>query len=397
MDALFALVLAASFGALTVALLFDVNSEPYVGGAPATREGVRAAVVAAIAAGHAAVAFRRVFPTIAFVVISSAVGIQVLNSVWWLLPSWAMFLVALYSFTAYGRRFAPTIGLVTGLVGAAVVTAAGFALTDSPWGPSQWFTHVTVRLLPFVIAAWSLGMFRRIRLAYVAALEDRAVRAEAEREERARRAVADERARIAREMHDVVAHALSVMISQANGGRYAARAEPAEAIEALTTISRTGRQALGDMRGLLHVLRTGARDDDRFPHPALTDLPDLLESVRAAGVPVEFEERDTSTADEIRLSPSAEVAAFRVIQEALTNTLKHGGAGAQAWVRLVWSDEVATITVRDNGVGDSGPEGQGLIGMRERLAVVDGRMQAGANPEGGFVVEAWVPTTAEGE
>ncbi|MCI2418159.1 histidine kinase [Saccharopolyspora sp. K220] len=391
-DSGFAVLLAATLGAWTVLLLFDSTGEPVVGGAPATRPPWRELVVVSVVAGHGALVWRRVRPVPSFAVVGVATGVQMLASIWWFLPSTSLFLVALYSLSGYGARSAPAVGLVTGVAGAVVVSVCGFPLAGLPVGPAGWFGHAAVRLVPFVVAAWSLGMFRRVRVAYVAALEERAMRAEAEREERARRAVADERARIAREMHDVVAHALSVVISQADGGRYVAKADQARAVESLTTIARTGRQALADIRGLLRVLRTGTRDDEQFPHPQLADLPELLDRIRAAGVPVVFEERDPPGDGEIGLSPGAEFAAFRAVQEALTNTLKHAGPSARAQVSFAWSPDCLVIAVRDDGAGGgTGDPGHGLVGMRERLSVVGGRATAGPGSDGGFLVEAWLP------
>ncbi|GAA2787855.1 sensor histidine kinase [Saccharopolyspora taberi] len=387
MDSVTALVLAALLGSWSVWLLFDRAGEPVVGGAPATRPPFTLLAVASVVLVHGALAWRRVRPLASFAIAAAATGVLLLTSIWWLLPSVPVYLLSLYTFSAYGRRHAPVWGLTASAVGAVVVAVCGFPLAGLPAG--EWLVHVVLRLLPFVVAAWSLGMFRRVRVAYVAALEERAVRAEAEREERARRAVFDERARIAREMHDIVAHALSVVISQANGGRYAARAEPEAAVEALATIARTGRQALGDMRGLLRVLRTGDGEDDQFPQPALADLPALFDRVRAAGVRVVFEEHDAPQNG--CLSASAELAAFRVVQEALTNTLKHAGDAAGAQVRFDWTSESVSITVRDDGAGGTASPGHGLIGMRERLAVVGGTLDAGPAPDGGFLVVARLP------
>lgn len=340
-----------------------------------------------------AMAVRRVRPAVSFTVVSATTAVQLLVSVYVIAPSMLLFLVALYSYSAYGRRPAPVLGLVLSVGGTVVVTVAGFALASRPMG-ADLLIHLVGRLLPCVVAAWSLGMFRRIRVDYVAALEDRALRAEAEREQRARRAVADEQARIAREMHDIVAHALSVVISQANGGRYAARADPEQGVEALTTIAATGKQALADIRGILTVLRHNDGEDapEQFPQPTLDDLPELYERVREAGVPVEQHERGTPRG----LSRAAQLAVFRLIQEALTNTLKHAGPGVRADVGLAWDDEELAVTVGDNGPGPTGTEGgQGLIGMRERLAVVGGSVRAGPNPAGGFQVQARIPLHGE--
>lgn len=223
----------------------------------------------------------------------------------------------------------------------------------------------------------------------------------------------DERARIAREMHDVVAHSLSVIVSQAQGGAYVAASRPERAVLALETIAETGREALADMRGLLGVLRadgtgpagpypaTPAGPDPATPaaaarpaapagpQPALADLPDLIGRVRAAGVPVELGGSGTPR----RLGPATALAVYRLVQESLTNTLKHAGPDARADVRLVWTEEELTVTVTDDGYGQTpGPGGgQGLAGMRERAAVVGGQVSAGPRPGRGFAVEAHFP------
>ncbi|WP_181799408.1 sensor histidine kinase [Kitasatospora acidiphila] len=248
-------------------------------------------------------------------------------------------------------------------------------------------------LLAIVLVAFSLGRFRRIHLAYVAELEHRAVRAEAEREERAHRATLDERARIAREMHDLIAHTLAVIVSQARGGQYAARAKPERAAEVLGTIEEAGRQALEDMRGLLGVLR-GSEDDGGFsPQPDLTQLPELLKRVRGLGLDIDL----TETGTPHRLTPTAELAVYRLVQEALTNTLKHAGPGARSEVRFCWSAETVVIEVSDNGrgPGPSDGAGHGLVGMRERMAVAGGTVRTGAGPNGGFLVSARLPRRAE--
>jgi signal transduction histidine kinase len=209
---------------------------------------------------------------------------------------------------------------------------------------------------------------------------------------RERGLVLDERARIAREMHDVVAHSLSVIVSQAQGGAYVAGSQPERAARALETIAETGREALADMRGLLGVLRAdpdAAAPAPEDPQPGLADLPELVARVRAAGLPVELTETGTPR----RLGAATGLAAYRLVQESLTNTLKHGGPAARAEVRLQWTDEELAVTVTDDGDGpaSTGAGGQGLVGMRERAAVVGGRAEAGPRPGGGFAVTARFP------
>ncbi|HEY2176654.1 MAG TPA: histidine kinase [Mycobacteriales bacterium] len=313
------------------------------------------------------------------------------------LPSSLVFLLSLYAVSAYGRP-APGYALIVGLAGAGIATLRiGLVRTS----PADSLPHGTIQLLflfgalaAAVVASWSFGRFRRLHFAYVATLEERAERAEADREERARRAAVDERARIAREMHDVVAHSLSIVVSQAEGGRYAARARPDKAAAVLETIADTGRQALADMRGLLGVLNNDEQVGDGAdagwgPQPGLAQLPDLIARVRAAGLAVDHTERGTAHP----LSPAGELAVFRLVQESLTNTLKHAGADAHAAVEFAWTDGDLRITAGDDGSGliSSDGSGRGLVGMRERLAVVGGSMSSGARPGGGFLIRARVP------
>ena len=250
----------------------------------------------------------------------------------------------------------------------------------------------------------------RTRRAYVAQLEDRARRLEVERDQQARIARVTERARIARELHDVVAHSLSVVVAQADGGMYAGARDPAAARASLETIGTTGRQALAEMRRLLSVLRDEPADgvgregpddvvaddyDDPVtgeftPQPGLDQLLSLVTGVRGSGLPVDLVVEGTPG----RLPPGAELASYRIVQEALTNTLKHAGPGASAWVRLCHRDDALHIDVLDDGRGASAAgdgQGQGLHGMRERVAVYGGSVSAGPRSGGGFHVRAVVP------
>ena len=182
-----------------------------------------------------------------------------------------------------------------------------------------------------------LGDSIRTRRAYFAQLEERAARLEKEREAQAKVAVAAERARIARELHDVVAHNVSVMVVQADGAAYVMDAAPDQAKKALETISGTGRQALAEMRRLLGVLRTGEHQEsgEYVPQPDVEQLDDLIEQVRSAGLPVDFKVEGTPRP----LPSGVELTAYRIVQEALTNTRKHGGPDAGASVRLVYFDD----------------------------------------------------------
>ncbi|WP_344264911.1 sensor histidine kinase [Streptomyces sodiiphilus] len=259
----------------------------------------------------------------------------------------------------------------------------------------------TVFLTVAFCLAWVLGDSLRTRRAYYAELEERAARLEEERETQARMAVAAERARIARELHDVVAHNVSVMVVQADGAAYVLDTAPEQARGALETISETGRQALTEMRRLLGVLRAPAEGDEAsaqgyHPQPGVGQLADLVDQVRDAGLPVDFRIEGTPRP----LPSGVELTAYRIVQEALTNSRKHGGPLAGATVRLTYDGGLLTVLAEDDGRGaqrdlyrDGGADGQGhgLIGMRERVGMVGGRLEAGPRPGGGFRILARLP------
>ncbi|WP_327090176.1 histidine kinase [Nonomuraea sp. NBC_01738] len=339
--------------------------------------GTRAVVlVAACLVAHVAFVFRRDLR--GFAVIGAAMGVQAaVTGLFMVLPTVVLFPLALFSCTAYGRPYPP---LVLGVAGAGLA-AARFATDESVaaarLGPNPWL--LLGLLLAVVAAAWGFGLYRRTQLGYLALLKERAAMA-------ATQATLAERARIAREMHDVVAHALAVIVAQARGGRLV----PGRAPEVLATVEETGRQALTEMRGLVGVLR--AEPDELAPQPGLADLPGLLDRTRAAGLTVAL----TTSGTARRIGPGAELALYRVVQEALTNTLKHGGAGAASSIGLSWTPSALEVTVTDDGRGRAATTapGHGLAGMRERMAAVGGTVHAGAageRGERGFAVKVRLP------
>ncbi|MFE4173471.1 sensor histidine kinase [Streptomyces sp. NPDC056909] len=304
-------------------------------------------------------------------------------------------LVVIYTVSAQGGpRWASQLALTGGLL------AAPISQVRWPEDGTSTAGRVVVAIImsvPFALA-WVLGDSARTRRAYFDQLEERATRLEKEREAQAKVAVAAERARIARELHDVVAHNVSVMVVQADGAAYVLDAAPDQAKEALETISSTGRQALAEMRRLLGVLRTGDTKEggEYVPQPDVGQIEDLVEKVRGAGLSVDFKIEGTPRP----LPSGVELTAYRIVQEALTNSRKHGGPDVGASVRLVYFDDGLGLLVEDDGRGaahevyeDGGADGRGhgLIGMRERVGMVGGTLDAGPRPGGGFRISALLP------
>jgi len=244
-------------------------------------------------------------------------------------------------------------------------------------------------------AAWFAGRGARARRAYLAEAERRARDAERDRDRQADLAAAAERARITRELHDVIAHALSVMVIQAQGaGAALRRRHPEDTASALDAIVATGRDALTETRRLLGVVRRApAAGLELAPQPDLEGLPELVAKVRQAGTPVELRMAGAAR----RLAPGVELSAYRIIQEALTNTIKHGGPAATATVSVRYGDDDLTVEVTDDGAGAAGGNGwvpgggQGLPGMRARVAMLGGELSAGPAAPAGFRVAATLP------
>jgi signal transduction histidine kinase len=301
-------------------------------------------------------------------------------------------LIQLYTIAAYRPRRASVTALCVSLVGSG---ASGLIF----WLPDD--MNLAARLLlggvmfgGSAVTAWVLGDSMRYRRGYYAALEDRAARLEAERDAQAKVAAAAERARIARELHDVIAHHVSVMVVQADGAAYALRTSPDTTETALRAISRTGRQALSEMRHLLGVLRTDGDRAQLAPVPGLGELRELLDQARAAGLAVTY----TLSGTPRDLPEGAGLAAYRVVQESLTNTRKHAGLAASAAVALRYEPEGLTVEVTDDGLASPPPGsgGHGLAGMRERIEMYGGTVQAGPAEGGGFRVIARLPCPKAG-
>ena len=285
-----------------------------------------------------------------------------------LLPSSLCFFVLLYAVSAQDRRPWPGIVLGIGLVGCllTVVRLSGFDGTGlQGW---TWWLMVATATVAATVAAWALGRFRATRAAWIDQLADRAA--------------AEERQRIAREMHDVVAHSLAVVVSHAEAGRMVVGQQPERASGILDTIATTGREALMEMRGLLGVL---GGESSTEPQPGLADVGDLVERMRAAGLTVRLEADEPG-----QVAPAIGLTAYRVVQEALTNVTRHAGSGAVATVSVTRTARHLTIEVSDDGVGIQRPPGRGLRGMRERVAAVGGTLEAGPSEEG-WRVRAMMP------
>ena len=304
------------------------------------------------------------------------------------------FFIALYSL----GRHATGVEAWLGVVGLGVVM---LLFNMSEGGIGQTDLGDVGFLLGFVGAPWAAGLTLRLRKERETQLNAENERLRREQDERERRAVAEERSRIARELHDVDSHAISVTVLQARGARRTLDTEPEMARQALDAIEQTNTAALGDMRRLLAALRDTESDGvepesaEHAPQPSLEHLDLLVEQVRRSGVLVTVEQRGQRGT----LPPGVDLSAYRIVQEALTNVLKHS---AQADVRVVldYSDDALGVTVTDDGL--PGPlesaepgAGHGLIGIQERVAVVGGEVTAGPRPGGGFEIRARLPYSVE--
>jgi signal transduction histidine kinase len=276
------------------------------------------------------------------------------------------------------------------ILGAALVAETGAILAAVRWAPADPL-KIWVGLTGLTVAATVLGITVRQRQALLASLEERAARLEVERDREGRLGAAAERARIAREMHDIVSHNLTVMIALADAATYAMHSRPEEAESTIERVSATGRLALGEMRRLLGVLREQPTTEPFEPQPSLAQLDDLIARVEAAGLPVSLElEGDPHGLDE-----GVQVTVYRVVQEALTNTLKHAIDPAGAVVRLVCRstggilleivDDGHTLPFTETEPG-AAPGGRGLTGMQERATAYGGAVEAGPRLEGGWRV-----------
>jgi signal transduction histidine kinase len=256
--------------------------------------------------------------------------------------------------------------------------------------------HLTTELLFIPVdfgIAWAAGYALRERAEKAEAAETRAMRAEREREAAARLAVAEERARIARELHDVVAHAVSVMVLQVGAVRHKLPDAMADDRDALRGVERAGRTALTEMRRLLAAMRRDGDEVEFTPQPGLDGLDALLEEVGRAGLPVDLH----VDGQPIPLPRGVDLSAYRIVQEGLTNALKHARA-TTADVTVRYRPEELEIEVRDNGLGSATTDGlgHGLVGVRERVKIYGGEMSAGTSGDGGFLLSTRLPLSEDG-
>jgi signal transduction histidine kinase len=359
-------------------------------GGPVPYAEPNALAVLLILAQGLPLAWRRRRPLLVFAVVLAA------NTAYYAIafpPSQFDFGLPIALFTVAAERSQRT-SLLACLVILVLFVAQWAAGVGVYWSYANWVR--VLYLVFFFSAVWAWGRYVRIRRAYTAELATRAEQAERDRHLEAQRAVAAERARIARELHDVVAHHLSVMVIQAGAARRLLDAQPEQTRAALAAIEDAGRQGLGAMPGLLRALRDDQQDDTLAPQPTLRDLDALVAQVRAAGLPVELRIEGTRRP----LPAAVDLSAYRVAQEALTNTLKHAGP-ARAELLVRYGRDTLEITAVDDGYGTeptaNGPGhrgGQGLVGMRERVSLFGGELHAGGRPEGGFAVWARFPLQA---
>ena len=287
-------------------------------------------------------------------------------------------IVAVYSVAAHSA-------LDHAIVGGALVIVAAAVTTPNP----GWIDVAFVAVLTTSVLA--AGRLVRSRTARADKLGRDALRLERERQEQARLAAVNERARIARELHDVISHSVSVMVVQAGAAAVVLQHNPERALEALQSIQETGRQAIAELGRLLGVLRADAEEPGLTPQPGIADLPDLIAKTEAAGLSVELR----MEGQQRPLTPGVELSLYRVVQEALTNTRKHAGP-VPATVVLRYGDRDIVAEISDNGVAaiDSQGCGHGLVGMRERVALYNGSLEAGRRPGGGFLVRVRMPLEA---
>jgi signal transduction histidine kinase len=327
---------------------------------------------------------RRVYPTAVFFLILAAWAAERSLDYPETLAVFSV-VIAFYTIGAeLSRRSSLRIGGITALF---ILAGAGIGVVtlESVRGVGL-ITTMIITVTPLLLGREVHEQRRRVE-----ELRERAERAERDREEKARRAVADERTRIARELHDVVAHQMTVMTLQAEGARRIADGADPRVTDALETISDAGHKALREMRRTVGLLRAPEDETETQPLPRLRDVEELVDTIRAAGVAVNLE----IEGDVRPLAEGTELSAYRIVQESLTNSVRHGGPDVTAQVKIEYGEDHLEVLVLDDGRGasvDTGDGvGHGIIGMRERIAVLDGDFEAGPHTGGGYEVRASIP------
>jgi signal transduction histidine kinase len=370
---------------VVVFVLFCVPDMVHSGGPPelaGTFQPLPVAGTLALQAGLVLpLMWRRRAPFAALAAIGAVFLVQWYHGAW--LRADVALLIALYSLTLHGRLRQLPVACVI-VCGALTLVAVHVSAVVS-------VAEALFFLISAATAAMALGLAVRIKRSQVAGLHEHAARLEIERDQRSRLAAAGERTRMAREMHDIVGHNLSVMITLADGGAYAAEITPERGTEALQLIAETGRQALSELRRMLGALREHTDAPQLSPQPSIADIDALCTRIRTAGPQVVY----LTTGDVDALDRGVQLAVYRIVQEALTNTLKHAGPETRTHVALGIEGSHLRVRVQDTGPptdnGRPGPateEGHGLAGMKERAALYGGTVVAGPRPGGGWTVEA---------
>ncbi|SEE76231.1 Signal transduction histidine kinase [Streptomyces sp. 3213] len=333
--------------------------------------------------------WRRRRPTLAFAVIAAVFFVQLGLGTW--LRADVALLISLYSLALHGQ--------LRRLPAACAVTLCALVLFFTRLPSRVPVLDAMFILVSTITAAVALGLVIRIRRAQLAVLRDRAARLEVERDQRSKLAAAAERTRVAREMHDIIGHNLSVIITLADGGAYATDLAPERGKQALLLIGDTGRQALGELRRMLGVLRVQSPTPDApelSPQPGVADLDALCARIRAAGPQVVYR----TGGDPAALDRGVQLTVYRIVQEALTNALKHAGHDTRVELTVNVEDTRVHIECHDTGPSTAGTgpapshdEGHGLAGMRERAALYHGTVTAGPAPGGGWTVRAALDLT----
>jgi signal transduction histidine kinase len=376
-------VLAALFA--LGAVIEDLVSPTVTVGARRYDRAPEAVVVIALCAAVALVALRRRLGVIGPLSALAAIGLAAIPAPAWLLNSVFVYLLVMFvcgisGYLAVGR---------VGLLGVGVVWVVA---SLAQWRNPERTVANWVAVGAFMTIAWCVGLLARRPVLQARSAEERAIRFEQEQEEAARRAVTEERQRIARELHDIIAHSVSVMTMQTGAVRRLLLSEQVRERESLLSVEQTGRDAMSEMRRLVGLLKEEDSAATYSPQPGMQSLDALITTVREAGLPVDV----SFEGEPHQLTPGVDLAAFRVIQEALTNARKHADP-ARAWVRVCWAVDELRIEVGNDGhTRPHGPHaGFGHAGMRERLSLYGGSLENGPGTDGGYVVRAYLPVRTE--